>query len=102
AEDEAEYALVEPILRERVGRLLNDKVPTGVTIVEAMNHGGPSPATGHPGFTAIGPPASLRRFGMLMAYDNVPDHRLPAELRAGNPLGIERYLDGRWTTAPSQ
>lgn len=68
-------------LRPKVGRLLNDKMPTGVAVSPAMNHGGPYPATGHPGFTAVGIPAPLRRFAMLHCYDNVRPHRLPEALR---------------------
>lgn len=98
--DEAAYEALEPALARRVGRLINDKVPTGVQVVAAMNHGGPFPATGHPGFTAIGVPASMRRFGMLLCYDNVRDDRLPPELQAANPLGLQRYVDGRWTDEP--
>jgi alpha-ketoglutaric semialdehyde dehydrogenase len=79
--DDALYAKLEPSLRRRVGRLLNDKMPTGVAVSPAMNHGGPFPATGHPGFTAVGIPASMRRFGMLQCYDNVRAERLPAALR---------------------
>ncbi len=79
--DDALYARLEPSLRRRVGRLLNDKMPTGVAVSPAMNHGGPFPATGHPGFTAVGIPASMRRFGMLQCYDNVRPERLPAALR---------------------
>jgi NADP-dependent aldehyde dehydrogenase len=79
--DDDAYARIEPILRLRVGRLLNDKMPTGVAVSPAMNHGGPFPATGHPGFTAVGFPASLRRFTMLACYDNVRLERLPPELR---------------------
>ena len=75
--DEGLYARLAPALRRRVGRLLNDKMPTGVAVSPAMNHGGPFPATGHPGFTAVGIPASFRRFGMLCCYDNVREHRLP-------------------------
>ena len=70
-----------PPLRQRVGRLLNDKMPTGVAVTAAMNHGGPFPATGHPGFTAVGLPAAMRRFAMLQCYDNVRPHRLPPALR---------------------
>ncbi|TWT62624.1 aldehyde dehydrogenase family protein [Rubinisphaera italica] len=80
-EDEAIYQQLEPILRRRVGRLINNKMPTGVAVSPAMNHGGPFPATGHPGFTAVGIPASIRRFSMLECYDNVPEHRLPIALR---------------------
>ena len=96
--DEKAYAAVAGHLRERVGRLLNDKVPTGVAVVPAMNHGGPYPSTGHPGFTAVGIPASLKRFAMLQCYDNVPDHRLPPELQAANPLGLQRMVNGTWTS----
>lgn len=80
-EDDAGYGLIEPPLRTRVGRLLNDKMPTGVAVSPAMNHGGPYPATGHPGFTAVGLPASIQRFAALHCYDNVAPHRLPPSLR---------------------
>ncbi len=79
--DDELYSRIEPALRIRVGRLTNDKMPTGVAVSPAMNHGGPFPATGHPGFTAVGIPASLRRFAMLQCYDGVRPHRLPPELR---------------------
>ncbi len=97
--DDALYAELEPCLRSRVGRLLNDKMPTGVAVSPAMNHGGPYPATGHPGFTAVGIPASLRRFAMLQCYDNVRSARLPALLRDQGPAGRHwRLIDGEWTT----
>jgi NADP-dependent aldehyde dehydrogenase len=79
--DDALYARLEPVLRRRVGRLLNDKMPTGVAVSPAMNHGGPFPATGHPGFTAVGIPAAIARFTALHCYDNVREDRLPAFLR---------------------
>jgi NADP-dependent aldehyde dehydrogenase len=98
--DNAFYDRLAPLLRPRVGRLLNDKMPTGVAVSPAMNHGGPFPATGHPGFTAVGIPASLRRFAMLACYDNVRPDRLPAALRNKNPNGkLWRLVDGRWTQA---
>ena len=99
SDDEA-YARVEPNLRDRVGRLTNDKPPTGVSVVGSMVHGGPYPSTGHPGFTAVGIPASLMRFTALQCYDNVPDRRLPPELQAANPLGLQRNIGGIWTDQP--
>jgi NADP-dependent aldehyde dehydrogenase len=81
AADDPQYALIEPRLRSRVGRLINDKMPTGVAVSPAMNHGGPFPATGHPGFTAVGLPASIQRFVALHCYDNVRPHRLPPALQ---------------------
>ena len=79
--DDPLYEQLSPLLRVRVGRLLNDKMPTGVAVSPAMNHGGPFPSTGHPGFTAVGIPAAMRRFTMLACYDNVRPARLPAALR---------------------
>jgi alpha-ketoglutaric semialdehyde dehydrogenase len=96
--DDKLYDQLSPILRRRVGRLLNEKMPTGVAVSAAMNHGGPFPATGHPGFTAVGIPASLRRFAMLQCYDNVRSHRLPPWLRDESPNGaMWRFIDGKWT-----
>jgi NADP-dependent aldehyde dehydrogenase len=78
--------------------LLNDKMPTGVAVSPAMNHGGPFPATGHPGFTAVGMPAAIQRFAMLCCYDNVRQARLPAALQNKNPTGrLWRLIDGAWS-----
>ncbi len=96
--DDAAYAMIEPPLRRKVGRLLNDRMPTGVAVSPAMNHGGPYPATGHPGFTAVGLPAAMTRFAALHCYDNVRPDRLPLELRGANPTGtMWRFIDGQWT-----
>jgi NADP-dependent aldehyde dehydrogenase len=98
--DDGAYDELAPALATRVGRLLNDKMPTGVAVSPAMNHGGPFPATGHPGFTAVGIPASLKRFAQLQCYDNVRPHRLPAALHDKNPNGkMWRLIDGSWTQA---
>jgi len=99
-DDDAGYDQLAPHLAQRVGRLLNDKMPTGVAVSTAMNHGGPYPATGHPGFTAVGIPASLIRFAMLRCYDNVRQHRLPPCLQDANPTGgTWRLIDGFYTVA---
>jgi NADP-dependent aldehyde dehydrogenase len=96
--DDALYAELEPVLRPKIGRLLNDKMPTGVAVTPAMNHGGPYPATGHPGFTAVGIPASLLRFGALYSYDNVRPDRLPLELKDKNPTGqMWRLINRQWS-----
>ena len=102
-EDESDYQAVAAVLRQKVGRLLNDKMPTGVAVSSAMNHGGPYPATGHPGFTAVGIPASIERFTALQCYDNVRTHRLPAILRDQNLTNTPwRYIDGQWTRSDVQ
>ena len=96
--DEEVYAKLAFALAPKVGRLLNDKMPTGVAVSPAMNHGGPFPATCHPGFTAVGIPAAIVRFGKLTCYDNVRHDRLPSLLRDKNPTGSTwRRIDGNWT-----
>lgn len=99
ADDEA-YQTIAFELTPKIGRVLNDKMPTGVAVSAAMNHGGPYPATGHPGFTAVGVPGSLLRFGKLTSFDNVRSERLPLLLADKNPTGeTPRRIDGTWTTA---
>jgi NADP-dependent aldehyde dehydrogenase len=95
--DDETYRRIEPLLRRKVGRLLNNKMPTGVAVSPAMNHGGPFPATSHLGFTSVGIPASLTRFAMLQCYDGVREDRLPAVLR--NTISNSntwRSIDGSW------
>jgi 2,5-dioxopentanoate dehydrogenase len=79
--DAEDYAQIEPILRRRVGRLVGNRMPTGVAVSPAMNHGGPFPATAHPGFTSVGLPFSAQRFAALHCYDNVALVNLPASIR---------------------
>ncbi|MFA4925590.1 MAG: hypothetical protein WC524_02930 [Candidatus Aminicenantales bacterium] len=70
-------------------------MPTGVAVSPAMHHGGPYPATNHPGFTSVGIPTSFLRFAARHCYDNVSDEYLPEELRAKNPTGrMWRLVDG--------
>jgi len=100
AGEEGTYEKIAFALTPKVGRLLNDKMPTGVAVSPAMNHGGPYPATGHPGFTAVGIPAAIHRFAKLTSFDNVRPDRLPAMLKDKNPTGKTwRSIDGNWTTS---
>jgi NADP-dependent aldehyde dehydrogenase len=95
--DDAAWHTIAPVLRSKVGRLIANKMPTGVAVSPAMNHGGPFPSTGHPGFTSVGMPGAIHRFTALHSYDNIPDALLPVELRDHNAAGIQRRVDGQWT-----
>jgi NADP-dependent aldehyde dehydrogenase len=81
------------MLTERVGRVLWNGWPTGVSVTYAMQHGGPYPATTAPGHTSVGT-TSLRRFLRPVVYQNMPQALLPEVLRDGNPLGVPRRVDG--------
>ncbi|MES2589192.1 MAG: aldehyde dehydrogenase (NADP(+)) [Bacteroidota bacterium] len=70
--DEAE--LLENIellkhLNQKAGRLIFNGVPTGVEVCEAMNHGGPFPASSDSRFTAVGRDA-IFRFLRPITYQN--------------------------------
>jgi 2,5-dioxopentanoate dehydrogenase len=96
--DDALSVAVSSALRPKVGRLINDKMPTGVAVSPAMNHGGPYPSTGHAGFTAVGIPAAIHRFAALHCYDQVREPRLPSCLQNANPNGkMWRFIDGNWS-----
>lgn len=47
-------------VNEKVGRVILNSVPTGVSVVEAMHHGGAYPASSDARFTAVGPDSILR------------------------------------------
>lgn len=47
-------------INEKVGRAILNGVPTGVSVVEAMHHGGAYPASSDARFTAVGPDSILR------------------------------------------
>ncbi|MGK8523883.1 aldehyde dehydrogenase (NADP(+)) [Nocardia asteroides] len=78
------------------GRVLFDGWPTGVEVGHAVVHGGPFPATSAPSTTSVGSRA-IERFLRPVAYQNVPDDLLADEIRADNPLGIWRRVDGAVT-----
>ncbi len=88
-------------LTPRVGRVAVDGWPTGVAWNWAQHHGGPWPSTSSPGTTSVGSGA-LRRFTRPVAFQNVPEQHLPEALRADNPWGLPRRVDGVLHTAPEQ
>ncbi len=85
-------------LRGKAGRVIWNDFPTGVAVVQAMQHGGPYPATTAPGTTSVGMTA-IYRFMRPVAFQNVPDALLPPALQDANPLGIIRIVDDEYTDA---
>lgn len=93
ADDLAAAGDLLEILARKAGRLIVNGFPTGVEVCHAMQHGGPAPATSDARFTSVGS-AALERFIRPVCYQDVPDALLPPALRDGNPLGIERLVEG--------
>ncbi len=93
AEELAEYSDLIDVLETKVGRLIFNGFPTGVEVGPAMVHGGPYPATSDSRTSAVGTRA-IDRFCRYVCYQNFPGDALPDELKDGNPLGIERLIDG--------
>lgn len=78
-----EQALLQRLvdsLAPRVGRLIFDQYPTGVSVSPAMHHGGPYPASTNAQHTSVGT-AAIERFLRPISYQNAPQSILPAELR---------------------
>jgi NADP-dependent aldehyde dehydrogenase len=57
------------IATEKAGRVIFNGVPTGVTVCQSMNHGGPYPASSDARFTAVGTD-SIKRFTRSVTYQN--------------------------------
>lgn len=68
-------------LAEQAGRVLWNDWPTGVSVTDAQQHGGPYPATASPLSTSVGTAAVSSRFLRPVAFQNIPQAALPPELR---------------------
>jgi len=90
--------LLRPLV-ERVGRVVFNGWPTGLTVSWATQHGGPYPATTAPLSTSVGTRA-IERFLRPVAYQDLPDELLPAGLKDSNPLGLPRLIDGSTYVPP--
>jgi alpha-ketoglutaric semialdehyde dehydrogenase len=94
--DEADYGDARgflPALERRVGRILVNGFGTGVEVGHAMVHGGPFPSTSDGKSTSVGS-AAILRFLRPVSYQDMPELLLPDALKAANPLGLARRVDG--------
>lgn len=92
-------ATLSVLALEKCGRLLFSGVPTGVEVSHAMTHGGPFPATTDSRSTSVGTFA-IKRFARPVTFQSAPQELLPDALRNGNPLGINRLVNGAHTDQP--
>jgi NADP-dependent aldehyde dehydrogenase len=73
-------ARVVPELADRVGRVVYNAWPTGVTVSGAQHHGGPWPSTTAPTSTSVGL-AAITRWQRPVTFQGAPESVLPPELR---------------------
>ena len=91
-----QYASVVDALKNRVGRVIFNGVPTGVEVCPSMMHGGPYPASTDSRFTAVGI-NSIKRWVRPVSFQNFPENLLPLALQNSNPLGIRRLINNYLT-----
>lgn len=97
-DDDALAPQLAALLARKVGRLLWNQWPTGVSVTYAQQHGGPFPATTAPGTTSVGA-AALQRFVRPVAYQGFPQHLLPDELRDRPTTLMVRRINGELSWA---
>jgi len=93
-QDFEQFPELTPLLEQKVGRILLNGYPTGVEVCDSMVHGGPYPATSDARGTSVGTLA-IDRFLRPVCFQNYPDNLLPEALKNGNPLRIQRMVDGQ-------
>jgi NADP-dependent aldehyde dehydrogenase len=81
------------VLSERVGQVIWNGWPTGVSVTYAQQHGGPNPATTSIQTTSVGT-AAIYRFLRPVTYQDAPDDVLPPALQEDNPWRLPRRVDG--------
>jgi NADP-dependent aldehyde dehydrogenase len=86
-------AELQDVLSERVGRVVWNGWPTGVSVTYAQHHGGPYPATTSVQTTSVGT-AAIDRFLRPVSYQDAPDDVLPPALQEDNPWRLPRRVDG--------
>jgi NADP-dependent aldehyde dehydrogenase len=96
--DDATVGQVTAELVARAGRIIENRMPTGLAVTPPMQHGGPWPSAGPPFFSAVGMPWSILRFARRICFDGWSHPRLPECLRDQIPEGRPwRFVDAAWT-----
>jgi alpha-ketoglutaric semialdehyde dehydrogenase len=95
--DDAHWQPLADVLVARSGRIVENRMPTGLAVTPPMQHGGPWPSAAPPFFSAVGLPFSILRFARRICFDGWTESRLPECLRDTPPPGRPwRFIDREW------
>jgi alpha-ketoglutaric semialdehyde dehydrogenase len=95
--DDRLFPALASVAAARAGRIVENRMPTGLAVVPSMQHGGPWPSAAPPFFSAVGFPSSILRFTRRLCFDGFSQERLPDCLRDERPSGRPwRFIDGSW------
>jgi alpha-ketoglutaric semialdehyde dehydrogenase len=96
--DEPAFAAIAPLLVEKAGRVVENRMTTGMAVVPPMQHGGPWPSAAPPFYSAVGMPWTILRYARRICFDGWSEEHLPAILKDAPPAGRPwRFVDGRWS-----
>jgi len=95
--DDGVFPRVAAALTARAGRIIENRMPTGLAVTAPMQHGGPWPSAAPPFFSAVGFPFTVLRFARRVCFDGWSQPRLPECLRDEPPPSRPwRFVDGAW------
>ena len=96
--DESAFERIAPLLVEKAGRVVENRMTTGMAVVPPMQHGGPWPSAAPPFYSAVGMPWTILRYARRICFDGWSQGHLPAILKDAPPAGRPwRFVDGRWS-----
>lgn len=96
-QDESAFAAVWALLVAKAGRIVENRMTTGMAVVPPMQHGGPWPSAAPPFFSAVGMPWTILRYARRICFDGCSQPHLPEILRDAPPPGRPwRFIDGGW------
>ncbi|MFM7034089.1 MAG: aldehyde dehydrogenase family protein [Planctomycetia bacterium] len=96
--DEPAFAAIAAVLVDKAGRVVENRMTTGMAVTPPMQHGGPWPSAAPPFYSAVGMPFSILRYARRICFDGWSQPHLPEILRDAEPPGHPwRFIDGAWT-----
>ena len=91
-EDASLVSLLMECLAGKAGRMIYNGWPTGVSVTNAQQHGGPHPASTSLFHTSVGS-AAMQRFLVPIAFQGFPEELLPSPVKTSNPWTVPQQIN---------